>query len=153
MSVLVWIEQSNGHAVASSLEVLGKGRQIADEVGAPLVAVVIGAETGTTAESARQYGADLVLTVSNPVLANYRLSAYAAGLKRAIEEIEAAIVLTSATARGRELSAAVACELGAGLAPDAIDLRVVDVDRGLHDPHLLAQLAGELRQHCGLALM
>lgn len=32
MSVLVWIEQMNGHAVASSLEVLGKGRQIADDI-------------------------------------------------------------------------------------------------------------------------
>lgn len=126
MSVLVWIEQMNGHAVASSLEVLGKGRQIADEIGAPLVALVMGAETAASAESARQSGADLVLTVSNPALANYRLSAYAAGLKAAIAEVEAVVVLTSATSRGRELSAAVACELGAGLAPDAVDLRVED---------------------------
>lgn len=124
MSVLVWIEQANGHAVASSVEVLGKGRQIADEIGLPLVAVVMGADTSAVAEEVQQYSPDLVLTVSNPVLANYRLSAYAAGLKQAISDIEASIVLTSATTRGRELAAAVACDLDAGFAPDAVDLRV-----------------------------
>lgn len=124
MSVLVWIEQMNGQAVASSWEVLGKARQVADDLGAPLVAVAMGADISATAELARQYGADLVLTITSPVLENYRLSAYAAGLRRAIEEVEAAVVLTSATTRGRELSAAVACELEAGLAPDAVDLRV-----------------------------
>ena len=30
MSVLVWIEQSKGGAVANAWEVLGKGRQLAD---------------------------------------------------------------------------------------------------------------------------
>ncbi|MCX6046380.1 MAG: electron transfer flavoprotein subunit alpha/FixB family protein [Chloroflexi bacterium] len=124
MSVLVWIEQMNGQAVASSWEVLGKARQVADDLGAPLVAVAMGADINATAELARQYGADLVLTITSPVLENYRLSAYAAGLRRAIEEVEAVVVLTSATTRGRELSAAVACELEAGLAPDAVDLRV-----------------------------
>lgn len=124
MSVLVWIEQANGHAVASSVEVLGKGRQIADEIGLPLAAAVIGADTAAVAEEVRQYGPDLVLTVTSPVLANYRLSAYTAGLKQAISDVEAAIVLASATTRGRELAAAVACDLGAGFAPDAVDLRV-----------------------------
>ncbi|MDQ3014216.1 MAG: electron transfer flavoprotein subunit alpha/FixB family protein, partial [Acidobacteriota bacterium] len=36
------------------------------------------------------------------------------------------VVLMSATTRGRELSASVACALEAGLAPDAVDLRVTD---------------------------
>ncbi|CAN5861067.1 electron transfer flavoprotein subunit alpha/FixB family protein [soil metagenome] len=124
MSVLVWIEQLNGQAVASSWEVLGKARQVADELGAPLVAVAMGSDITATAELARQYGADLVVTITSPILENYRLSAYAAGLRQAIEEMEAVVVLTSATTRGRELSAAVACELEAGLAPDAVDLRV-----------------------------
>lgn len=126
MSVLVWIEQMNGHALASSWEVLGKARQVADEIGAPLVALVMGAETTAVAEAARQYGADLVLTMTSPLLEKFRLSAYAAGLQQAIEAMEAAVVLLSATTRGRDLSASVACELGAGLAPDAVDLRVED---------------------------
>ena len=127
MSVLVWIEQSEGQALASSLEVLGKGRALADALGTSLDAVVLGAETGSAAAAAQTYGVDTVYAVASPVLENYRLSAYAAGLKQAVEASGATIVLAAATTQGREISAAVACEMGAGLAPDAIDL---DVDGG-----------------------
>lgn len=35
MSVLVWIEQSGDDAVTSCWEVLGKGRELANELGSP----------------------------------------------------------------------------------------------------------------------
>ena len=126
MSVLVWIEQKNNQAVTSSWEVLGKGRDLANALGTSLVALVMGAETQATAMTAQSYGADQVLTITSGALENYRLGAYRAGLQSAVEASAATVVLTSATARGRELSAAVACALDAGLAPDAIDLRVED---------------------------
>ena len=126
MSVLVWIEQSNNEAVSSCWEVLGKARNIADALGTTLGAVVMGAETAATAEVAGQYGADAVYAITSPVLANYRMSAYGAGLKLAALQSGATVLLTSATTRGRELSAFAACALDAGLAPDAVDLRVED---------------------------
>jgi electron transfer flavoprotein alpha subunit len=124
MSVLVWIEQSQGSALANSWEVLGAGRQLADSLGAPLVAAVIGSDVAAIAETARTYGADTVLALTSPALANYVLSGYAAALKQAVAEASATVVLAAATTRGRELTATVACDLGAGLAPDAVDLRV-----------------------------
>ena len=124
MSILVWIEQTNQKAVSSCWEVLGKGRQVANELGTTLTALVIGADTTDTAQAAQTYGVDGVLTATDPALATYRLGAYSAVLQAAIAQSSATVVLTSATTRGRELSAAVACTLEAGLAPDAIDLRV-----------------------------
>ncbi|MEZ4862758.1 MAG: electron transfer flavoprotein subunit alpha/FixB family protein [Caldilineaceae bacterium] len=124
MSVLVWIEQTNHQPVASCWEVLGKGRELAGALGSSLVAVVLGAETDATAEAALTYGADEVLTATAAGLANYRLSAYSNIVQQAISESGATAFLTSATTRGRELSTAVACTLNAGLAPDAMDLRV-----------------------------
>ena len=124
MSILVWIEQTNNQAVASAWEVLGKGRQLATELGTTLTALVIGAETSATASAAQTYGADQVLTITDPAFTSFRLGAYSTALKAAIAQSAATIVLVSATTRGRELSAAVACALEAGLAPDAIDLRV-----------------------------
>jgi electron transfer flavoprotein alpha subunit len=124
MSVLVWIEQTNHQAVGSSWEVLGKGGELAQALGTPLVALVMGAETASSAAQAQAYGADLVLTITSPLLKNYRLNAYAAGLRQAADEASATVILAAATTRGRELSASVACELDAGLAPDAVDLRV-----------------------------
>lgn len=124
MSILVWIEQTNHQAVASCWEVLGKARQLAHELGTSVSALVIGAETAATAQAAQTYGADQILTATDPALLYYRLSAYSTICKEAITQSAATIVLTSATARGRELSAAVACALEAGLAPDAVDLQI-----------------------------
>lgn len=123
MSVLVWIEQTNHKAVVSSWEVLGKARELATALGTPLVALVMGSETAATAQEAANYGANEVYTITSPVLANFRLTPYAAGLKAAVQAAGATVVLVSATTRGRELCAAVACEVNAGMAPDAIDLR------------------------------
>jgi electron transfer flavoprotein alpha subunit len=124
MSVLVLVEQSQGAPVAGSLEVLGKGKELADALGTSLDAVVIGAETASAAAAVQQYGTDTVYAITSPVLANYRLSASAAGLKQAVETSGATVVLGAASNNGREILAAVASELGAGLAPDAVDLRV-----------------------------
>jgi electron transfer flavoprotein alpha subunit len=124
MSVLVWIEQAKSGPVANSWEVLGAGRKLADALGTSLVAAVIGSDTAAVAEQARTYGADTVLALNSPALADYRLSGYAAALKKAVAESGATVVLAAATTRGREVTATVACELGAGLAPDAVDLRI-----------------------------
>ena len=124
MSVLVWIEQSNKGPLSSSWEVMGKAKEVAAGLSVPLAAVVIGSDTTAAADAARTYGASTVYTVTNPALANFRLSAYAAGLKQAIAASGAKVVLASATTRGRELTAFVACEQDAGIAPDAVDLRV-----------------------------
>lgn len=124
MSVLVWIEQSKNGPVANSWEVLGQGRLLADALGTQLVAAVVGADTTKAAEAARTYGPDAVLTLTSPALADYRLSGYVAALKQAVAEAGATVVLAAATTRGREVTATLAWDLGAGLAPDAVDLRV-----------------------------
>lgn len=124
MSILVWIEQNNQQPAASAWEVLGKARQLADGLGTSVMAFVIGAETAATAQAAQSYGADQVLTATDPALANYRLNAYRTVMQAAIQQGGATILLTSATTRGRELSAAVACALDAGLASDVVDLRI-----------------------------
>ncbi|MCC6167904.1 MAG: electron transfer flavoprotein subunit alpha/FixB family protein [Caldilineaceae bacterium] len=124
MSVLVWIELTNGKPAATSWEVLGKSRELAAALGVPLAAAVIGESTEAAAREAGTLGAQTVYTLTGPLFAQYRLSAYAAGLKQAVDAANAGVVLTAATTRGRELCAAVACEMDAGMAPDAVDLRV-----------------------------
>lgn len=126
MSVLVWIERVGDQPVGSCWEVLGKGRELADALGVPLAAAVLGAADADTAEVAATYDVDQVYLLTDTQLADYRLSAYAAALRHVIEVAEATVVLTSATSNGREVAAAVACDLDAGLAPDAVDLRIED---------------------------
>ena len=124
MSVLVWIEHTNDQAVLSCWEALGKARELADALGTPLGAVVMGDKISETTVAAGKYGADVVYAIASPLLAEYRLSAYVAGLKKAVQAAGATVLLASATTRGRELCAAVACSLDAGIAPDVTDLRI-----------------------------
>jgi electron transfer flavoprotein alpha subunit len=144
MSILVWVEQMEGVAVSSSLEVLGKGRELADELGVPLIALVMGEATETAAHETLRRGADTALTVTSSILGYYRLSIFADVVKSAVAETDATIVLTSASQRGREVSAAVACELNAGLAPDAVDLRIEDgklvAVRAVYSGNILADI-------------
>ncbi len=127
MSVLVFVEQAHGTPLGSSLEVLGKARGIADELAVPLLALVAGGdEANEAAAGIAQYDVDMVLAAADDVLATYRSSAYASLLREAAETFEASVVLASATQSGREVAALVACQLGAGLAADAVDLSVAD---------------------------
>jgi len=123
MSVLVWIEQNNSGPIGNSFEVLGKAREVAGALGTQTAAVVIG-NKDVNAEAVRGYGADVVMTVTSPLLANYRLSGYVAALRKAVDAAGATVVLMAATVRGREVAAVLASELEAGYAPDAVDLRV-----------------------------
>ncbi len=123
MSVLVWIEQNNNGPVGNSFEVLGKAREVAAALGTQSVAALVGGDAANV-EKVRSYGADVVMTVTSPLLANYRLSAYVKALRKAVEAANATVILMAATVRGREVAAMLGSELEAGYAPDAIDLRV-----------------------------
>jgi electron transfer flavoprotein alpha subunit len=124
MSVLVWVEQKNGQIISSSLEVLGHARSLAAELQLPLKALVLGDDVGKVAAEAARYGPQEVLALESAELATYRLGVYVEALKAAIEATEASVVLASATVQGRDVSAAAAFDLDAGLAPDVVDLRV-----------------------------
>ncbi|HHY58802.1 MAG TPA: electron transfer flavoprotein subunit alpha/FixB family protein [Chloroflexi bacterium] len=123
MSVLVWIEQNNNGPVGNSFEVLGKAREVAAALGTQSVAALVGGDAANV-EKVRSYGADVVMAVTSPLLANYRLSAYVKALRKAVEAANATVILMAATVRGREVAAVLGSELEAGYAPDAIDLRV-----------------------------
>ncbi|MFZ2487868.1 MAG: electron transfer flavoprotein subunit alpha/FixB family protein [Anaerolineae bacterium] len=126
MSILVYIEQFDGKAAPVSWEVLGKARSLADQTDGKLAAVVIGNGVDAVAKDAISYGADTVYQVDDASLAAFRLDPYAAAVESLIQANGPAIVLFPATARGRDLSAVVACDLNAGLAADVSDLSLVD---------------------------
>lgn len=144
MSVLVWIETRDGQAVTSSWEVVGAARQLAAELGTDLTALVMGANTREAAAEVGRYGVDTLYTLQDERLAQYTLSAYAEGLLQAVEASGATVVLAAATTNGREVIAAVACDLECGLAADAVDLRVeggeLVATRAIYANNLLADV-------------
>ena len=124
MSILVYVDHVGGTAKQISWEIMGKARAFADQLGKPLVALVVGDQTGNLASEAICYGADTVLLAEDREFAQFRAGVYAVALKSAIERAKAEIVLLSNSFSMRDMSALVACEMGIGLAADCQDLQL-----------------------------
>jgi electron transfer flavoprotein alpha subunit len=120
----VWVEQDGGKAHPVSWELLGQGRQLADALGAPLAAVVLGAGVEPLAQEAIANGADTVYLADDATLGSFRIEPYNALLVNLVREHRPEILLLGATTRGRDLSAAAAADLETGLAVDCTDLSV-----------------------------
>jgi len=122
--ILVFAEQRNGSLKRASLEAVSEGRRIADALGTSLSAVVVGADLPPLAEELAKYGAERVVLVESPLLSSYSSDGYSEALAAVIGDASPAVVLMPATAMGRDLAPRLAGRLGAGLAPDCVDVRV-----------------------------
>lgn len=129
--IWVFCEFRKGMLAPVSLELLGIGRQLADRRGTSLTAVLMGSETGKTAEKLIKYGADTVYLVDHPDLEPFTEERYTKILTRLIGEQRPEIVLAGATAIGRAFIPGVATTLDAGLTADCTRLEVRDEDGAL----------------------
>jgi electron transfer flavoprotein alpha subunit len=122
--VWVLIEHKGGEIAAISKELLGKGKEIADGLGQPLSALVVGDNTGSLVEQAFAAGASKAYVVEDAALAQYTTDGYVAAAKAAIEAHQPEVLLTGSSLQMRDLTGALAAELGTGLAPDVTGLKV-----------------------------
>lgn len=129
--VWVYCEFRAGKLASVSLELLGVGRKLADARKVKLVAVLIGSNTGDTAQSLIGYGADIVYCADDPALESFTDETYDAVLTHLIEQHQPEIVLAGATAIGRSFIPGVANKLGAGLTADCTNLDIREDDGAL----------------------
>ncbi|MCG8347473.1 MAG: electron transfer flavoprotein subunit alpha/FixB family protein [Chloroflexales bacterium] len=120
--VLVYIEQVGGDIAAISRELLGKGRELADGMGQPLAALIIGAQAGNLAERAFALGADKAYVVEDAALASYTTDGYVAAATAAVKEAQPELLLAGASFQLRDFAAALAADLGTGVAIDATNV-------------------------------
>jgi electron transfer flavoprotein alpha subunit len=116
----IWIiiEQNESGIRKVSLELLSRAREIANETGDPLVAVIPGSNVAESAEQVAPYGADKVILLDDEKLANYTTGAYTSALGKLIEKEEPRAVLIGNTAVGKDLAPRLAQRIGVGLASD-----------------------------------
>ncbi|MFA6980491.1 MAG: electron transfer flavoprotein subunit alpha/FixB family protein [Ignavibacteriaceae bacterium] len=122
--VWVFIEQRNGKAVDVSLELLCKGRKLAEQLQGPLKAVVIGEDVKSIADETFKYGANEVLLIQHKELKIYRTLPYSRILNDLIIKFSPRIVLFGATVIGRDLAPRVASNTKSGLTADCTELRI-----------------------------
>jgi electron transfer flavoprotein alpha subunit len=129
--VLVELERGQVHPV--SWELLGEGRKLADKLEVDLCAVVMGSPDGgveMATQDAFEYGADVVYTVIDPLLAEYRNESFTKAMTDLVNSYQPEVLLMGATNLGRDLAGSVATTLKTGLTADSTEL-AIDDDRSL----------------------
>lgn len=120
----VWVaaEQRLGRLMGVSLELLGKGVELAPRLGTKLAAVLMGERVEGLAGELLRHGADKVYLMEDPKLRFYQAEAYAELLARLIREQKPEVLLVGATALGRDLAPRVAAKIRTGLTAHCVDL-------------------------------
>ena len=125
-NVLVIAEQRDGVLKKVAFEMLGIGAELAAALGGSVEAALLGSALGDLPAELAQYGASKVYVADSPDLAQYSSEAYTNTLAAFIGKIDPAIVLTGATAMGRDLAPRLAARLGVGVASDCTALEIED---------------------------
>ncbi|MBA3060337.1 MAG: electron transfer flavoprotein subunit alpha/FixB family protein [Nitrospirae bacterium] len=126
--IWVFAEQREGSIASVSLELLGAGRKLADELKTELSAVLFGAAEKDANELIK-WGADKVYHSGNAVFEKFNDEPYSRLLVNLINEHKPAIVLAGATPIGRSFIPRVAANLRTGLTADCTSLGI-DKDTG-----------------------
>ena len=125
-NVIVYCEYEDGRVADVSLELLTKGRQLADRLGVKLEALVVGANLDGIEDQIFPYGADVVYKVADKRLYPYTSNPHAAVLINLFKEIKPQIALMGATCIGRDLGPRVSSALHSGLTADCTSLEIGD---------------------------
>ena len=107
-----------------SLEMLGKGRELADKLQTELATILVGSNVQEKADELIKYGTDKVYLVDDPVLKNFQAEPYLSVLHELAERYHPEILLVGSTRNGKPLAASLAERLDAGCIPDCIGLSV-----------------------------
>jgi electron transfer flavoprotein alpha subunit len=125
--IWVFAEAEDGRLSDVPLELLGKGRQLAELLHVPLAAILLGAPgVGALADRLVACGTDKVYVAAHEKLAHYQAVPYVRVICHLIHQQAPQIVLYGATPMGRDLAPTVASAAKCGLTADCTDLQIGD---------------------------
>lgn len=128
--VYVFVEQREGEIQKVAIELLGKARELADNLNERVVALLLGYQIAGKAQELIACGADVVLCADERELVEYNTEPYAQAITQIVRERKPAIVLIGATTIGRDLGPRLSARLVTGLTADCTGLAISD-DRDL----------------------
>ena len=123
-NIFVYCEIEGGKVADVSLELLTKGRALADTLGCELEALALGQGLAGVEKQLAEYGADVVHVADCECLAPYRTLPHAAVVCGIFKEEQPQIALFGATPIGRDLGPRVSSALHSGLTADCTSLEI-----------------------------
>ena len=122
--VLVCGETAEGKLAPITIELLGIGRKLANELGEELSVLLMGSKTSGLGQEAIAYGADTVYAAEDSLLDNYNSDAYTQAAANLCRKALPSIVLLGHTDIGCDLAPRLVGRLGGGLAMDCLTLSI-----------------------------
>lgn len=123
-NIIVYCEIEDDAIADVSLELLTKGRKLADELKVELEAVLIGSNLKGMDKELIQYGVDTLYTAEESRLFPYLTLPHASILTKLFKEEKPQIALFGATSIGRDLAPRIASALKCGLTADCTSLEI-----------------------------
>jgi electron transfer flavoprotein alpha subunit len=144
MNIFVYCEITEEGTIAEvSLELLSKGRKLANELKVQLEAIVIGNKIVHPEKQLFPYGVDVIYLAESERLFPYSTLPHFSIVSKLFEEKKPQIALFGATSVGRDLAPRVASRLRCGLTADCTALEIgehIDTKTGTVYPNLLYQI-------------
>jgi electron transfer flavoprotein alpha subunit len=128
-----FVEQVDGRPARVSLELIGKGRELAGKLGGENVALVLGSDVGSVVSEAARHGAERVVVVADERLSDYHPEIWSAAVRSVVEQTRPHVLLFPATYSGREIGPRVAGELQLGMTGDCVGLDIARAGRLLQN--------------------
>lgn len=122
--VFTFVQQVEGKITGVSLELIGEGSRLAQQLGTQVTAMLLGDQVEALADELFHFGADRVILVDDPALKLYRTEPYTQAITAIVKEYKPEIVLFGATAIGRDLGPRVAARNHTGLTADCTKLEI-----------------------------
>ncbi|WP_286861047.1 MULTISPECIES: electron transfer flavoprotein subunit alpha/FixB family protein [Sphingobacterium] len=126
MSILVYVENTDGKFKKSAFEVVSYAKAIADNTGTDLIAISIGNVAQDELATLGNYGASKVLTVNTDQLSSFVNQAYASIIAEAVKSTGANLLVLSNSFSGKGLAPRIAAKLHAALADGALALPTIE---------------------------
>lgn len=125
--VLVFLEMEQGALHPLAAEVLGAGKQVAQDLKGELAVVVMGG--GTASNAARNvlnYGLERVYVLEHPLLETYHGEYYCRALSEVCRTMMPSFILMANTLNGCDLAPRLAWDMEAGLISDCVAIEMAD---------------------------
>jgi len=123
-NLFVICELENGKIADISLELLTKGRKLADQLGCEQEALIIGYKLKGLEKEAFDYGADAVWLADDVRLEHYTTLPYTSITVKLFRQEKPQVALLGATSFGRDLGPRVSSALSSGLTADCTALEI-----------------------------
>ncbi len=122
--IWVYCEIKGSKLTGSSFQLLNKARELSEETGEEVSAVVIGKDTGDLIHALSEHGADAIYRAEIDELDHYDTDTYSSMISGLILKHKPSIMLFPASHAGRDLAPRVASTLGIGLTADCTGLSI-----------------------------